>query len=115
MAAAEAIAKLAREPVPKEVSEAYNNRVFKFGRDYIIPTPFDPRLIHVVSKAVAKAAIETGVARVQIDDWQAYEDQLRRMGAQLTHNHNHHHDHAPAENHLHSQPTNKKHDGFPKL
>lgn len=81
MAAAEAIAKLARQPVPKEVSEAYNSRIFTFGRDYIIPTPFDPRLIHVVSKAVAKAAMDSGVARVKINDWDVYEQQLKQMGA----------------------------------
>jgi len=48
----------------------------KFGRDYIIPTPFDPRLIHVVSKAVAKAAIESGVAKIIIEDWEEYDRQL---------------------------------------
>lgn len=81
MAAAEAIAKLAREPVPDVVLEAYDSRIFTFGRDYIIPTPFDPRLIHVVSIAVAKAAMESGVARVQIEDWAAYEEKLKQMGA----------------------------------
>lgn len=53
MAAAEALAKLAREPVPKEVLAAYGKESMEFGREYIIPTPFDPRLIYVVSKAVA--------------------------------------------------------------
>ncbi len=62
MAASEALAKLAREPVPKEVLSAYGVDGIEFGRDYIIPTPFDPRLIYVVSKAVAKAAMESGVA-----------------------------------------------------
>lgn len=69
MAAAEALAKLAREPVPKEVLEAYNNESMEFGKDYIIPTPFDPRLIYVVSKAVAKAAMDSGVATRKIEDW----------------------------------------------
>lgn len=70
MAAAEAIAKLAREPVPKEVLEAYGKDKMEFGKDYIIPTPFDPRLIYVVSKAVAKAAIDSGVAHHKIEDWE---------------------------------------------
>lgn len=64
MAAAKAIAGLAREPVPKEVLQAYGKESMTFGREYIIPTPFDPRLIYVVSKAVAKAAMESGVAKV---------------------------------------------------
>lgn len=62
MAAAEALAKLAREPVPKQVLLAYGREKMQFGKDYIIPTPFDPRLIYVVTKAVAKAAMDTGVA-----------------------------------------------------
>jgi malate dehydrogenase (oxaloacetate-decarboxylating)(NADP+) len=76
MAAAEAIAKLAREPVPKEVLEAYGRETMEFGRDYIIPTPFDPRLIYTVSRAVAQAAIDSGVAYKKIDDWEAYEKEL---------------------------------------
>ena len=62
MAAALALAELAREPVPAQVSEAYNGKQFSFGRDYIIPTPFDPRLLERISTAVAKAAIESGEA-----------------------------------------------------
>ena len=73
MAAANALAKLAREPVPEEVLLAYNKKSMKFGKDYIIPTPFDPRLITVVSTAVAKTAIETGVAKKKIEDWAQYE------------------------------------------
>lgn len=69
MAAANALAKLARLPVPKEVLKAYGIDKMSFGREYIIPTPFDPRLIYEVSTAVAKAAIETGVARKIITDW----------------------------------------------
>lgn len=69
MAAAEALAKLAREPVPEEVLKAYNLKSLTFGKDYIIPTPFDPRLIYVVSTAVAKAAMESGIARTPILDW----------------------------------------------
>lgn len=69
MAAAKALAQLAREPVPREVLKAYNKESLKFGRDYIIPTPFDPRLIRVVSMAVAKAAMDSGVATKPINDW----------------------------------------------
>jgi malate dehydrogenase (oxaloacetate-decarboxylating)(NADP+) len=82
MAAAEALAKLAREPVPREVLEAYNKENLTFGKEYIIPTPFDPRLIYVVSKAVAKAAIESGVARVNISDWEKYEQNLKQRISQ---------------------------------
>ena len=57
MAAAKALADLARETVPPEVSQAYGGKSFTFGADYIIPTPFDPRLIYKVAEAVAKAAI----------------------------------------------------------
>ena len=59
--------------MPKEVLDAYGLDEVKFGRDYIIPTPFDPRLIYVVSKAVAKAAMDSGVAKVRIEDWEEYE------------------------------------------
>ncbi|KLT23256.1 NADP-dependent malic enzyme [Wolbachia endosymbiont of Armadillidium vulgare str. wVulC] len=77
IAAADAIAKLAREPVPNEISAAYGGRKMSYGREYIIPTPFDPRLISIVSPAVAKAAIDSGVARKKIQDWSEYEDQLK--------------------------------------
>jgi len=77
IAAAKAIAELAREHVPDEVSKAYGGRDMKFGAHYIIPTPFDSRLISVVSLAVAKAAVETGVARKPIKDWDAYRKQLQ--------------------------------------
>jgi malate dehydrogenase (oxaloacetate-decarboxylating)(NADP+) len=77
MAAAEALAKLAREPVPNEVLEAYKKDKMHFGKEYIIPTPFDPRLLYVVSKAVAKAAMESGVARTPIKDWDDYENELK--------------------------------------
>ena len=62
MAAAQALAKLTKEPVPEEVLRAYGKSNMSFSREYLIPTPFDPRLIYVVSTAVAKAAIESGVA-----------------------------------------------------
>jgi malate dehydrogenase (oxaloacetate-decarboxylating)(NADP+) len=77
IAAAHAIASLAREHVPDEVVKAYGGRDLKFGKHYIIPTPFDARLIQVVPIAVAKAAVETGVARKPIKDWDAYRKQLQ--------------------------------------
>ncbi|MES2960788.1 MAG: NADP-dependent malic enzyme [Pseudomonadota bacterium] len=77
IAAAHAIAELAREHVPAEVIKAYGGRDMKFGPRYIIPTPFDARLISVVPMAVAKAAVETGVARKPIKDWDAYKKQLQ--------------------------------------
>lgn len=77
IAAARALADLAREHVPEEVMKAYGNRDMKFGAKYIIPTPFDSRLIHVIPVAVAKAAVETGVARKPIKDWDAYIHQLK--------------------------------------
>ena len=81
LAAAYALAALAKEPTPDEVNRAYNIQNLKFGKDYIIPKPCDPRLILHVAPAVAKAAIETGVARNPITDWQAYTEQLsKRMG-----------------------------------
>ena len=72
LAAANALAMLAREPVPKEVERAYNGMTFSFGPDYIMPTPFDPRLIEVLPRAVAQAAMDSGVARVMITDWSEY-------------------------------------------
>ncbi|MDX2082900.1 MAG: NADP-dependent malic enzyme [Rickettsiales bacterium] len=77
IAAAKAIAELARQHVPDEVIKAYGGRDMKFGPRYIIPTPFDSRLIHVVPVAVAKAAVATGVARKPIKDWDAYVRQLQ--------------------------------------
>lgn len=77
MAAAEALSDLARQPVPDEVSRAYSGKQFSFGPEYIIPTPFDPRLIQVVSEATAKAAMSSGVATQDIEDWDEYRFQLR--------------------------------------
>jgi malate dehydrogenase (oxaloacetate-decarboxylating)(NADP+) len=77
IAAAEALAELAREPVPEEVAAAYGGRSQSFGRDYIIPAPFDPRLMEVVASAVAEAAGRTGVAQKPIVDMDAYRQQLR--------------------------------------
>ena len=72
LAATYAIAKLAHEPVPQSVLEAYGLKHLEFGKDYILPKPFDPRLLYQVSPAVAKAAMESGVARRQINDWETY-------------------------------------------
>ena len=76
IAAAHALAELAREDVPDEVAVAYSGARPRFGREYIIPAPFDPRLIHVVPMAVAKSAMESGVARKPIVDMDAYKAQL---------------------------------------
>ncbi|HEY9004092.1 MAG TPA: NADP-dependent malic enzyme [Mucilaginibacter sp.] len=82
LAAVRAIADLAKKPVPEAINLAYNTNNLKFGKDYIIPKPMDQRLITEVSSAVAKAAIESGVARQTITDWDAYREQLRlRIGA----------------------------------
>lgn len=76
LAAAKALAELAREDVPDEVMAAYHGRQLKFGPNYIIPTPFDPRLIAHIPPAVAKAAMDTGVARKPIEDMSAYKTKL---------------------------------------
>lgn len=81
MAATLALAKLAKEKVPEMVIRAYGGEDFEFGREYIIPKPFDPRVLWYVAPAVAKAAIETGVAKYTEIDWDAYEEQLKdRLG-----------------------------------
>ncbi|WP_090471745.1 NADP-dependent malic enzyme [Mucilaginibacter sp. OK268] len=81
IAATHAIAEMAKKPVPEAVNLAYNTTNLKFGRDYIIPKPMDQRLIVEVSSAVAKAAMESGVARKAITDWEAYYEELRsRLG-----------------------------------
>lgn len=76
MAVANALAQIAREPVPKEVENAYNGRKFEFGIDYIIPTPFDPRLLYRLPRAVIEAAMATGVATRTITDWKEYDQIL---------------------------------------
>jgi len=76
VAAAEALAKLAREDVPDEVDRAYSGRRLRYGPEYIVPVPFDPRLIIEVSSAVAKAAMESGVAQKQITDMAEYKRSL---------------------------------------
>ncbi|MGI8706376.1 MAG: NADP-dependent malic enzyme [Sphingomicrobium sp.] len=77
IAAAEALAELAREPVPEEVAAAYGGQSQRFGRDYIIPAPFDPRLMEVVASAVAEAAIRSGVAQRSIENFDEYRHELR--------------------------------------
>jgi len=78
LAAVHAIAQLAKEPVPEIVNLAYNKRNIVFGTEYIIPKPLDPRLIHTVAPAVAKAAIASGVALKPITNWDAYENELKK-------------------------------------
>ena len=81
MAAVIALAELTRQPVPEQVNIAYSETRLTFGKDYIIPKPFDPRLIAEIPPAIAKAAMDSGVAREPIDDWDRYNEQLlRRSG-----------------------------------
>ena len=82
LAAVHAIADLAKQPVPDVVNEAYHVNNFTFGPEYFIPKPVDPRLITEVSMAVAKAAMESGVARKNITDWEAYKTRLRELMGQ---------------------------------
>lgn len=77
LAAAKALAMLARQPVPEEVSLAYSGKKLEYGPTYIIPVPFDPRLIYTIPPAVAQAAMDTGVARKPIDDMDKYVQTLR--------------------------------------
>lgn len=84
LAAVRAIADLAKQPVPDIVNEVYHVNDLQFGPKYFIPKPVDPRLITEVSAAVAKAAIESGVARHEITDWDAYKDHLRELLGQET-------------------------------
>ena len=82
MAAVKALANLAKEPVPEQVNIAYGETRLTFGKDYIIPKPFDPRLIAEVPPAVAKAAMESGVAKEPIENWDKYKDELmERLGS----------------------------------
>ena len=81
LAAVKALAELTREPVPDIVTLAYNERTIVFGPDYIIPKPLDPRLLSTIAPAVAKAAMESGVAKHPIQDWEAYKLELnKRLG-----------------------------------
>jgi malate dehydrogenase (oxaloacetate-decarboxylating)(NADP+) len=79
MAASHALAKLAKEDVPEVVLKAYGVNSMSFGREYLIPKPFDPRVLTWEAPAVAKAACDTGVARKPITDWDGYREQLERM------------------------------------
>ncbi len=79
LAAAHAIAALTREPVPESVLRDYNLEKLEFGRGYLIPKPTDPRLLTTVATAVARAAIESGIARRPISDWEAYARELREQ------------------------------------
>jgi len=81
MAATKALASLAKEKVPEMVLKAYGGEDFSFGRNYIIPKPFDPRVLWYVAPAVAKAAIETGVAKIKEKNWDDYKEELKeRLG-----------------------------------
>ena len=85
LAAVRAIASLAEENVPDEVSEAYGEGALTFGRDLIIPKPVDPRLISAVAPAVAKAAMDSGIAQAPITDWDHYKRHLEmRLGNDST-------------------------------
>ncbi len=81
MAAAKALAMLAREDVPEIVKKAYGGKEFTFGVDYVIPKPFDPRVIEWEALAVAKAACEEGLAKEPITDWESYKCDLRERMA----------------------------------
>ncbi|MDT0557724.1 NADP-dependent malic enzyme [Ichthyenterobacterium sp. W332] len=82
MAAVKALAELAKEPVPEQVNIAYGETRLTFGKDYIIPKPFDPRLIAEIPPAVAKAAMDSGIAKEPIEDWGKYKESLRqRLGS----------------------------------
>jgi len=78
LAAVHAIAQLARQPVPEMVNLAYNAKNLQYGPEYIIPKPLDPRLIYTVAPAVARAAMETGVAQVSITNWEHYVEDLKK-------------------------------------
>ncbi len=82
MAAVKALAALAKEPVPEQVNIAYGETRLTFGKDYIIPKPFDPRLIAEIPPAVARAAMESGLAKEPIEDWDGYKEALlQRLGS----------------------------------
>lgn len=79
LSAVRAIADLAKQPVPSVVNAAYNMTELKFGKDYILPKPLDPRLLTTVAPAVARGAMESGVAQRPITDWDAYNEKLRQL------------------------------------
>ena len=82
MAAVKALADLTREPVPEQVNIAYGETRLTFGRDYIIPKPFDPRLISEIPPAIAKAAMDSGIAKEPIEDWDRYKEELRQRSGE---------------------------------
>ncbi len=82
MAAVKALADLTRAPVPEQVNIAYGETRLTFGKDYIIPKPFDPRLISEIPPAIAKAAMESGIAKEPIEDWEAYKEELRQRSGE---------------------------------
>lgn len=79
LAAVYAIADLAKQPVPSVVNAAYNLESIRYGREYILPKPLDPRLLSAVAPAVARAAMHSGVARRPVTDWEEYEEHLQEM------------------------------------
>ena len=82
IAAVKALAKLTKDPVPEQVNIAYGETKLNFGRDYIIPKPFDPRLVYEIPPAVAKAAMQSGVAKEPIQNWDKYREELmERLGS----------------------------------
>ena len=83
IAAVHALASLAKEPVTEALREVYPDESFEFGRDYILPKALDPRLLYVVSPAVAKAAMESGVAQTPITDWVSYGEYLANLRPSL--------------------------------
>lgn len=82
MAAVKSLADLTREPVPEQVNIAYGETRLTFGKDYIIPKPFDPRLISEIPPAIAKAAMDSGVAKEPIEDWDRYKEELRQRSGE---------------------------------
>jgi malate dehydrogenase (oxaloacetate-decarboxylating)(NADP+) len=88
MAAAEALAALAKEPVPYYVKAAYNKEDITFGKEHIIPLPFNKEALIWVASAVAKAAVEEGVARVEAYDHEAYRERLRNLIYDVNHEQN---------------------------
>ncbi|MBL7057671.1 NADP-dependent malic enzyme, partial [Candidatus Woesearchaeota archaeon] len=82
LAAVKALAGLAHEEMPQVVIDAYGEK-FSFGRDYIIPKPFDPRVLYHVAPAIAKAAMDSGVARKPIADLEAYKEELKKLAEEL--------------------------------
>jgi malate dehydrogenase (oxaloacetate-decarboxylating)(NADP+) len=89
LAASKALAELTKLPVPQSVLKAYNLDSLAFGKEYIIPKPLDPRLISFVAPAVAKAAMDSGVAKIQISDIEGYKESLDKRLAQHINNISH--------------------------